>query len=140
LETLGFVAMGTDGCMILSADGMTWNPPSVSMSGISLSNKAIYSSVDKGVFTTPNGYLSREKMHTLMFTNDGMTTDFYQMCNQITNFAISFTMLTYDSANDTYIAVGFNNCGSIVTRLPRSYNKNTQFVLPILYNRFIKAL
>lgn len=131
LESLGFVAT-TSSSQIYSADGINWVPIEPSETSLS-NNKSYYSSVDGGVFQST---LTSE---CFRFTNDGKTSKFIPLFSSTTN--VNYVALAYNSNNDTYMAAGVgSSIGSMATKMTRSYDKATQFALPILNDTFIKIL
>jgi photosystem II stability/assembly factor-like uncharacterized protein len=135
LEDKGFLASSATR-RIYSDNGFTgWYP--MDSAGVTLTGKMFRSDVDKGVFQFTDATSTRPE--GLYFTDDGLNGQFIAISTQ--TFPITYTGLAYDSTNDAYVAVGSNSTyGSFITRLPRSYNKATQFVLPQIYQSFVRAL
>ena len=135
MEALGFVAVtaGAVGTTMFSKDGVTW-ALNTGVLNVQINNfgASLYSAADNGVFVISNTFLA--------FTNDGQTWQ------PISTFSPSHTNagITYNSATDSYVVVGgaFDNApiSAWICTLKRSYDKNSQFVLPVLQNRWIKAL
>ena len=145
MEAKGFVALNTYGQMVYSPDGVTWTATSASSPGnITSVSKAIYSPVDSSVFFIPTGPLNTSSVTGIMFsTNDGKTLTTHPIIATSVNFTPqTFTGLIYIPSSDKIIASGisgspFNLSGTAI--MSRTYNKNTQFVLPILKNTWIKT-
>uniref|UniRef100_A0A6C0JWK5 Uncharacterized protein n=1 Tax=viral metagenome TaxID=1070528 RepID=A0A6C0JWK5_9ZZZZ len=135
LESNGFVIIGNANINLYSKDGITWNQvatdPQYTLSA-NTNIKALYSSVDKGAFYCNASGNSRSQI--VGFVDGNTTLAFPVYCGDNT---FSLNNLAYDSVNDVYVAVGANG---IIARLPRSYNKSTQFVLPVAHNQFVKVL
>ena len=137
LEANGFVAIVDGNIMYRSADGITWiQVYTLGDFRQSVANfaKLFTSNVDSGAFFTQGG---AAYTNTQTFTvTDGFTvnvvTPLYYASGGFWAHAI-----TYDSVNDVYIVVG---SVALVARLTRTYNKATQFVLPVLYQTAVKVL
>uniref|UniRef100_A0A6C0JTS8 Uncharacterized protein n=1 Tax=viral metagenome TaxID=1070528 RepID=A0A6C0JTS8_9ZZZZ len=136
LESNGFVVIGNANINLYSKDGVSWKQvatdPQYSLNS-NTNVKALYSSVDKGAFycNAANG-LTREQIVGFV---DGVTTVQFPVYAGDNTFPLN--NLAYDSVNDVYVAVGANG---VIARLPRSYNKSTQFVLPVLHNTYVQVL
>lgn len=134
LESLGFVAVttGAIGTTMYSSDGITWvlNPGVLNVALNANGSVSLYSSVDNGVFFLGPSFV--------VFTNDGQT---FQTISTFTPTLNTRWGITYIPATDTYAVVaGPSDTSGWLTLMTRSYNKNTQFVLPTLQNTWIKAL
>src|SRR6185503_17897957 len=134
LESNGFVIIGQANINLYSKDGVTWNQVATDPQYISGSPaKAFYSAIDKGAFYCNSGNApTREQIVGFV---DGVTTVQFPVYAGDNTFPLN--NLAYDSVNDVYVAVGSSG---IVARLPRSYNKSSQFVLPVLHNTYVQVL
>jgi hypothetical protein len=137
LESNGFVAITQGNTMYRSTDGITWiqayNSGNFEQAGGGYA-KLFTSNVDSGAFFTQgqNAYTNSQAF----IVTDGFTANVVTPIYFASNgFVIN--SITYDSVNDVYIIVGNY---TFVYRLTRTYNKATQFVLPVLYKTAIKVL
>lgn len=133
LESKGFVAGGYP-ISAYSPDGVTWNYKTYN--GIINTGKAIYGPVDHGAFQLMANSSVNDRTVSLHFTNDGKT------CREITLATpsdITWKAIMYCDVVDKYFIIGSSN-GVWFGTLTRTYDRNSQFVLPVLNDQIVKLL
>lgn len=116
-ESRGFVAISTPS-LIYSPDGDTW---SEYRQGFALAGKPRYSSIDDCVFLSANG--------SLAYTKDGKTIEYGAIEEAPQGYSL------YEPQSDSVVSFVANG----VAVIPRGYNENTEFALPLKQGQNIRV-
>lgn len=134
LEANGFYVVGGNAFMH-SPDGATWEIQG-QPTELTTTVKLFYDTINGLAFVTS---VSAQSGVTLV-TADGVT--FTKVGTVNGTGANTPANLTYDSVNDCYVGTMQGNIGATgptAVTLRRTYNKSTQFALPVLNNTWIKV-